>query len=145
MKRNVMTAVFAVSLTVPFAGLAAYAQAATDGAAQAQTQNAGPHEHGRHERDPHKMAMHLSKKLGLNADQAAKLEPILADRQQKMMALKSDTSMTREQRHTQMQAIQKGTQEQLAGVLTPDQMEKMKGMMHHGHRGGDHADGPAGA
>ena len=88
--------------------------------------------------DPHQAAMHISKKLGLSADQTAKVEPILADRQQKMQALRADSSLDVQQRHEQMHAIAKNTQDQLAGVLTPEQMEQLKSMRkgHHHQKSG---------
>lgn len=141
MKRNLVSAVLALTLATPFAGSVAFAQ---DPAVQNQSQAATETGHGRHMHDPHRMAMHLSKELVLTADQTAKVEPILAERQQKMMALRGDTSLTPEQKHAQMHAIGKSTQDELAGVLTPEQMEKVKAM-HKGHKGAEVQGAPAGA
>ena|ERR1700712_3042569 len=93
------------------------------------------HEH--HARDPHKAAMMLSRKLNLTPDQTAKLEPILVDRDQKISALQSNSELARKDRHQQMHAIQKNTEQQLAGVLTPDQIQQMKSMRHGRHGRGD--------
>ncbi|MEO7029939.1 MAG: hypothetical protein ABI147_11115 [Acidobacteriaceae bacterium] len=87
-----------------------------------------------HEHDPHKMAMRLSHKLNLTPDQTARVEPILADRQQKVEALRSNTSLDPKSREDQMHAIHETSEQQLAGVLTPDQLQQMKSM-HHGHHG----------
>ena len=98
--------------------------------------------HGRHGKmDPQKAAQHLSKRLGLSADQTAKLEPIFATQQQKMSELHSNTSLTQDQRREQARAIFKDTHDQLSQVLTPDQMQQLKSM-HRGFRGGRHGQQP---
>ena len=138
MKRNPVPALLALTLALTAAAPVAFAQAAIDPAAQNQVQTRRGHMH-----DPHKAAMHLSKKLGLSADQTAKLEPILADRQQKVQAVRAGTSLTADQRHVQMHAIAKNTREQLAGVLTPEQLNQWKSMRKDRRRDGQ--SGPVGA
>jgi protein CpxP len=95
--------------------------------------------HRHHAPDPHQQAAFLSKKLNLTSDQQAKLEPILADRFQKIAALKSNTSLTTEDRKQQMRTIHQDTKQQLSTVLTPDQLEQMKSLRHghgpHNHSG----------
>jgi periplasmic protein CpxP/Spy len=102
------------------------------------------HHHGHHAPDPQKAAAFLSKKLNLSTDQTAKLEPILADRDQKMSALMANTALTPQDRHTQFRAIHQATEQQLAGVLTPEQLQQMKAMHHgfHGHGPRDHRGAP---
>jgi len=136
MKRTLLTAALAFSLV----GTAAIAQQTTP-APQNDAPAAQQERH--HAPNPHKMAMRLSKKLGLSPDQTAKLEPVLADRQQKVQALRADTSLTPDQRKQQMRAIGKDSQEQLAGILTPEQMQQMKAM-RHGRRGEGQAPPPTG-
>ena len=133
MKRSILPLVF-LSLTVP----AAFAQTSCSPAAPAQNATA-PHQH--HMRDPQKMAEKMSQRLGLSPDQTAKLEPILAARQQKMMELRNDTSLTPEQKHKQMRAANKEAHDQLATVLTPEQMAKMKEMRHEHMREHMHGQG----
>ncbi len=128
MNRNFAFVALALTLVLPLAGSVAVAQAATDPAMQNQAQSAPNHA----PRDPHKMAMRLSRKLNLTPDQTAKVEPILAERQQKIQAVKANTSLTPDQVHQQMHEIGKSTHAELAGVLTPDQMQQMKSM-HRAH------------
>lgn len=91
-------------------------------------------QHGRHHTfDAHKAAQHMGKKLGLSADQTARLEPILSDNQQKIKALRSDSSLTHDQRREQMRAIHKDMQTQLSSVLTPDQMQQLRSMRRGQH------------
>lgn len=85
----------------------------------------------RHAHNPQREAARLSKKLNLTADQTAKLEPILADRDQKIAALRSDTSVTPMIAKQQMRAIHKDTKQQLAAVLTPDQLQQLKALRHN--------------
>jgi Spy/CpxP family protein refolding chaperone len=86
----------------------------------------------RHAHNPHREAAKLSKKLNLTSDQTAKLEPILADRDQKIAALRNDTTIAPVVMKQQMRAIHKDTKQQLATILTPDQLQQMKAL-HHGH------------
>lgn len=91
----------------------------------APTANAHHHAH-----NPQREAARLSKKLNLTSDQTAKLEPILADRDQKITALRSDTSISPMIMKEQMRAIHKDTKQQLATVLTPDQLQQLKALHH---------------
>lgn len=112
------------ALALVVSSSAAFAQmTAPDPAAPAQVQ--------RHAPNPHKAAMRMSQQLGLSPDQTAKLEPILADRQQKVQALRADTSITDAQRKQQMKTIHQTERMQLSNVLTPDQMKQMRAMRHN--------------
>lgn len=139
MNRNFASVALALTLALPLAGSVAVAQAAADPASQNQAQPAPAHA----VRDPHKMAMRLSRKLNLTPDQTAKVEPILAERQQKIQAVKANTSLTPDQVHQQMHEIGKATHAELAGILTPDQMQQMKSM-HKAHEAKQNA-APTGA
>ena len=125
MKRILLSAALAFTLT----GGLALAQQAETPAPQAM--------HHHHQHNPQQQAALLSKKLNLSPDQTAKLEPILADRNQKITALKSNTSISHQDWMQQMRAIHEDTRQQLSTILTPDQLQQMKSMHHrHGmHRG----------
>ena len=131
MKRFILPTALALALT----GSLAFAQQQPAAPASGQA----THHRLHHQADPHQAALHISKKLNLNADQTAKLEPILADRQQKVAAVRADSSLTPEQRHEKIHAIHQDTEQQLATVLTPDQLTQLKSM-HKGHHGHEHAD-----
>ena len=125
----------ALALTVLIAGLT------VAGAQQSQptpdanaTPQSAPYAHHHHAPDPQKRTEHLTKKLKLTPDQTAKLEPILADRDQKMQAVEQNTQLTPQDRHQQMLAINQQAEQQMTGVLTPDQMTQLKAM-HREHRG----------
>ncbi len=118
MKRILIHSTLALTLaaTAAFAQQSAPAPAETQNSATAQ-QPAGARHH--HPFDAHKAAQHMGKKLGLTDDQTAKLEPILNDHQQKISALRADTSLTQDQRRQQIRSIMKDTHAQFATVLTP--------------------------
>lgn len=124
------------ALTLALTGTAAFAQQAQPTLPENSSPNANApyHHRGHHAPNPQKQAEMISKKLNLSADQTAKLTPILADREQKTQALFQDQSLTQDQRHAQMKAIRENTQQQLATVLSPDQMQQLK-TMRHGRRG----------
>ena len=129
MKRTILPAALALVL----AGSVAFAQQTTPAPApDAQQPAAAPHHH-RHP-SPERETARLTKQLNLTADQAAKIEPILADRDQKMKDLWSNTALAPQDKHQQMHAIHESTKQQLDAVLTPDQVQQLKAM-HHGHRG----------
>ena len=124
---------FPAALVLALSGGLAFAQAPAT-PQQAPAPVVRPHEH--HAQDPHRAAMHLSKQLNLTADQTAKIEPIFASRDEKMAALRSPNAQADPKTlHKQFHAIQRDTEQQLAGVLTPEQLEQMKSMHHGGHHG----------
>jgi protein CpxP len=116
------------SLALALSGTLVFAQQAAP-PAPAPTAPAAKH----HAHNPQRETARLTKKLNLTSDQSAKLEPILADRDQKIAALKSDTTISPMIAQKQMHAIHQQTRQQLATVLTPDQLQQMKSL-HHGHR-----------
>jgi protein CpxP len=127
MKRLFIPAALALAL----AGSVAVAQ---NQAAPTTPPSDGQRHFHHHSPNPQRQAEHLSKALNLTQDQTAKLAPIFADRDQKMSALFQNQQLAPQDKHQQMHAIQKSTNEQLATVLTPDQLQQVKSM-HHEHGG----------
>jgi periplasmic protein CpxP/Spy len=133
------------ALTLALTGTAAFAQQAQPTLPENSTPNAtAPHHRGHHAPNPQRQAEFLSKKLNLSADQTAKLTPIFAESQQKRQALFQDQSITVGQMREQMKSIHQNTEQQLATVLSPDQLQQLKSM-RHGRRGGWGQHGPNGA
>ena len=138
MKRTVLTA----ALSLALAGTAAFAQQTAPPAPDSQTPAPPMRHHG--PPNPQHEAKHLTKVLNLTPDQTARLEPILADRDQKLEALRANTALTPRDMHQQMRAIHQSTEQQLSGVLTPDQLQQMKAMRHeHGPHGAPNQATPA--
>ncbi len=107
------------------------AQAQQAPTAPESTQQPAAAEH-HHRSNPRREAAMLSRRLNLSDDQRAKLEPILADRDQKLSALKANTALAPQDFKQQRHAIQADTRQQLQTVLTPEQLDQMKSMRHHG-------------
>lgn len=70
------------------------------------------------------MVQRLGEKLNLSDDQKARIKPIIADRQKKMQALRSDTSLRRGQKWRQMKSIMKDGDKKINAILTPDQQKQ---------------------
>ena len=124
MKRFVLS----TSLALALSGALAFAQQPDAAPTQAPAGNAHHHAH-----NPQREASRLSKKLNLSPDQTAKLEPILADRDQKLATLNNNNNAAISPlvMRQQMKAIHQQTMQQLATVLSPDQIQQMKAR-HHG-------------
>ena len=94
---------------------------------------------------------HLSKKLNLTGDQQAKLKPILEDQRKQMEQIHNDSSLSREDRFSKMQALRQSSDTQIKSVLTEEQQKNFDKMraeqqdrMKQWRRGGENAP-PAGA
>jgi Spy/CpxP family protein refolding chaperone len=94
---------------------------------------------------------HLSKKLNLTDDQQAKLKPILEDQRKQMEQIHGDSSLSREDRFSKMQALRQSSDTQIKSVLTEEQQKSFDKMraeqqdrMKQWRRGGENAP-PAGA
>ena len=101
--------------------------------ASAQT----PQAHG-HKADPTRETKRLSKELSLTPDQQSQIGPILADRQQRIAALSSDTTLDPKSVPKQRKAIMMDTQQKISAVLTPAQQQQLatlKSEHRHGKRG----------
>ena len=88
---------------------------------------------GHHPPDPQREVKHLTRALNLTPDQAAKLEPVFAGRDQQMHAILSNGQLTQADAHAQMKALHKSTEDQIAGILTPDQLAQFKQMRRGPH------------
>ncbi len=80
----------------------------------------------RHGMDPDQQLAHMTKRYNLTADQQSQLKPILANHQQQMMALRSDTSMSRQDKMAKMQSMQQDHMQKVEAVLTADQKTKFE-------------------
>jgi Spy/CpxP family protein refolding chaperone len=133
MRKLIQASVAMIALMIA-TGTAMVAQAP-----QGSDQGGRPHGQFRgHQPDPEMEVKMLTKRLNLTPDQAAQVEPILADSQARMKALKPipgsqpDFKAMREQR----QAIMEDTKSKLSSVLTPEQQTEFAKMREHkGGRG----------
>jgi hypothetical protein len=91
--------------------------------------NNGYYRHN-HSADPQRAAQRIGERLGLSADQTTRLQTIFTDQQQKMTALRADTTLSPDQRREQFRSIHENLKTQLATVLTPDQIQQLHSMRH---------------
>jgi periplasmic protein CpxP/Spy len=117
---------FAVLLCALFVTAAlAVAQEATPAPEGAPPQNppaAAPH--GKHKMQGHNVADRLemmSKRLNLTDEQKTKIQPILQNEAQQMRAIHQNTSLTPDQRKTQVEQVRQSSQDQIKQLLTPEQ------------------------
>jgi periplasmic protein CpxP/Spy len=73
---------------------------------------------------PEQVVGMLANKLSLSDDQKKAILPIIADRQQKMKALLSDTGSSRMQRGREARQIMSEGDAKINAILTPDQQAK---------------------
>jgi periplasmic protein CpxP/Spy len=91
----------------------------------AQTQSNNPHA----QRDPARQAAHMAKQLGLSSDQVAQITPILADRQQQLQNLRTDTSLRPRARRIKAKEILKDSTVKLEAVMNDTQKQQYEQMI----------------
>ncbi len=90
------------------------------------------------DRDPAKQAAHLGKQLGLSSDQVAQITPILADRQQQLQNLRTDTSLMPRARRARAKAILKDSTAKVEAVLNDTQKQQYEQMLADRRSRGNH-------
>lgn len=78
---------------------------------------------GRHF-DPARRSEMMAKHLNLNADQQAKVQEILTSEQSQMEKLRGDSSLSQQDRRSQMMDIHKTSNDQIRALLNSDQQKK---------------------
>jgi len=78
----------------------------------------------RHRMTPADQLARMTKQLKLTDEQQAKIKPILEEQHQKMMDLRQDTSMPREDRFAKVREIRQESLEKIKPILTPEQQKK---------------------
>lgn len=80
----------------------------------------------------------MKEKLGLTADQSAKMEKNRTEMSKKMKAIKEDKSISDEQKKEKMKELMKQNKESMQSILTAEQLQKMKeGNRKEGNRKAD--------
>ncbi len=79
---------------------------------------------GRQPMTPDERLARMTKRYDLSADQQTQIKPILADTQQQMMALRQDSSMSREDKMTKMMSIREAANTKISGILNDSQKQK---------------------
>jgi periplasmic protein CpxP/Spy len=145
----IVLAAGAISIAAPFAtaqdNSAPPAPSAND--QQAPSQGRGRWGHGAP--DPAQQTAHLSKKLNLTSDQQTKVLSIFQSEHAQMESLRSDSSLSQQDRHTKMRSIHETTNTQVRALLDSNQQKTWDTMqanreehMQNRHQGGDQASPP---
>jgi len=116
---------------------------AQDSAASDQQATPPEHGHGGHF-DPEKRTEMLTKQLKLTSDQQPKVLDIFKSAQSQMESLRSDTSLSQDDRRSKMMEIRKTSGEQVRALLDSNQQKKWDAMQSkHEQWQGHHQDGQA--
>src|ERR1700761_5174287 len=123
----VRSAVLACGLSVAAAGAAVAQDQAPPPPPQGQM---GPPNGGgpRGGMDPGRRAERLKHELNLTDDQTSQVKAILEDSRTKMEALRSNSSLSQDDRRSQMMSIRKAESDKIQALLTPDQKTKYAAM-----------------
>ncbi len=79
--------------------------------------------------DPQHQLARLARKLQLTPDQAARIAPILQNRQQQMQQLRADTTLAPRERRARMRSIMQNSSSQLQSILSDSQQRQYQQMM----------------
>lgn len=117
-----------LAMAVVLGGATAYAQMGAP---------AGGEMHGQHQpMSADQRLQMMTQQLNLTSDQQTQIKPILENESTQMQSLRSDSSLSQQDRMSKMQEIRQNTSSQIKPILTPDQQTKYDQMMsHQGHRG----------
>lgn len=66
----------------------------------------------------------MTDKLGLTADQQAKIKPILEDQRTQAQAVMKDDSLSQDDKRTKMRSLRESTNSKVSDLLTDDQKKK---------------------
>jgi hypothetical protein len=83
--------------------------------------------------DPARQANRLAKQLNLTPDQVNQIEPILASRIQQMQAIRSDASLSKQDRVAKVRALHEDSVAKIKSVLTSDQQQKYDQILRQQH------------
>jgi len=79
----------------------------------------------------------VAQELDLTKDQKQQLKPILQEEAQKLKALRTDTSLSRQQKRQKLQQIRQDMVAKIKPILTPEQLVKWQELRgtKHANRG----------
>jgi|GEM_PF-1894640 len=73
---------------------------------------------------PDQVVKMYNSKLNLTEDQKQKIRPIVVERQQRMLELRSDTSVKGREKMMKMKSVMENSDSRINAVLNPDQRQK---------------------
>jgi protein CpxP len=117
--RIALSGILATGLTLGSA--AAFAQQDSPAPPDAAAQQGGGH---RQPPTPDEQVARMTKRYNLSADQQAQIKPIIADQQQKMMALHGDSSLSRDDKMAKMKSIHEDSNTKIQAILNDTQKQQ---------------------
>jgi Spy/CpxP family protein refolding chaperone len=126
---RLLNAILSGAMLLPMAALAQTANTTPSGDSNTATTSTAPQEKERGERGEK-----FAKKLNLTPEQQTELKSMRENMRQQAQAIKSDTSLTSDQKKAKFKELRQTTHEQMMAKLTPEQQAKFK-EMHKEHRG----------
>ncbi len=139
--------IYSLALTcLLFTGAAALAQEpGTVPEQSAPTQEGHAGHGGRHGGNPDERLAHMTQRYKLTADQQSQIKPILADGQQQMEALRSDTALSRQDKFAKFQSLHQEQAQKISAVLTDEQRKQFDAdQQRQQERRAEHRHGGAG-
>jgi protein CpxP len=105
-------------------GLSGSALLAQDQSAPPAASAQAPAQRPAHVPNPRHQAKKMAKALALTPDQVSKIEPILADRDQQVQSLRSDTTLAPNDRKAKMQGIRQDSDTRIEAILNDTQKQQ---------------------
>ena len=137
LKRSLLALVLAT-----FAGTMSLSAMAQDNGSTNNQQTApAASEHGHRHFDPQQRTEMLTKHLKLTSDQQSKVLEILKTQQSQMESLRSDSSLSQDDRRAKMMDIHKASDDQIRALLDPNQQKKFDEMQARHGQWGEHHEG----
>ena len=121
--RIALSGLLAAGLTLGSAAAFAQESPAPDASAQPGGGGGGGHM-GRMQMTPDEQLARMTKHYNLSADQQTQIKPILANQQQQMMALRGDTSLSRDDKMAKMKGIRDDSNTKIQAILNDSQKAK---------------------
>ncbi|MFY9905076.1 MAG: hypothetical protein WBX02_20200 [Terriglobales bacterium] len=128
-----------ILLAASVISIAAFAQDAPPNNQPSAQENGGGH-HG--PMDPAQRTQELTQKLNLTADQQTKVQQILQSESSQMESLRSDSSLSQQDRRSKMMEIHQTTNTQIRALLDADQQKKWDAMQAKRGQWGRHRGAP---
>jgi hypothetical protein len=104
--------------------------------ASPQDASPAPQPEQQHAVNPARAAQRLGRQLGLTQDQVAQIQPILADREQQIESIRSDSNLMPRDRRMKMRNVMQDSRNKIEALLTDPQKQQFEQMLadRRGHR-----------
>ncbi len=133
--RNLFTSVALGSVLA--VGLSGNALLAQDQSASPPVSAQSPAPRPAHVPNPRHQAKKMAKELNLTPDQVSKIEPILADRDQQVQGLRSDTTLAPSDKKAKMHGIRQDSDSRIEAILTDTQKQQYE-QIKQAHKANKH-------